>query len=187
MQKALRITRCPELMTSHERPVDKWKFISIVFRSTNDPTRNRILFTVRWKSSWAVPWFNWKPRPEDHQETPLQDRFTNDRTLLINIHTYQYVHVLFLVPKKLIIYSCASSLCFWMIKPRRYFHQSSKRVITAVARDFDTYLVRLTRTVRRTPELANIPSAFFSSSFLPRSPFFVIVGPALSATFWLYR
>jgi len=26
-------------------------------------------------------------RPEDHQETPLQDRFTNDRTLLINIHT----------------------------------------------------------------------------------------------------
>lgn len=129
-------------------------------------------------------------RPEDHQESLPQDRFTNDRALLMNnTYAYQYVHVLFLVPEKLIIYSRAVEPLFLDVIKRaeRYSHRYLPAGVISVVADVESERLRRVRCASHvdslTLELDNIPSEFFSSFFLssPVSPFFVIVGPALFA------
>lgn len=79
----------PELMTSHEATYRRVKVhfhrLSIDER---DPTRNRVFIYRQVKVFLNRTADLIENRAEDHQETPLQDRFTNDCTLLINIRTH---------------------------------------------------------------------------------------------------
>lgn len=76
--------------------------------------------------------FNWKPSGRPPRDTAARSFYERLHITHKYTYTHQYVHVLFLVPRKLIIYSCASSLCSWVIKPSRY-SQSSNRAISRAA------------------------------------------------------
>jgi len=120
-----------ELSQTHDISWATHRWVKVHFHRLSTrtiPSRNRVLFTTRWKSSWIVPRFNWKPSGRPPRDTAARSFYERSHITHKYTYAYQYVHVLFLVPRKLIIYSRVSSLCSWVIKPRRYSHQSSERM-----------------------------------------------------------